>query len=250
MDVKTAGRTLELFELFASTREPMTLSEIARSMNLPQSSCFNLVRTLEARGYLYPVGGRKRVYPTRRLLDCAEAICRFDAIVPMVQPVLDELRDDTGETVILGTLQANQTVYLAAAEGRHTIRYISRAGELKPLYSSAIGKALLASKTLTEREQLIKRLEFTRVTDRTIVTSADLRKDIEGAVAQGYAKTVGENVADVAAVACWIVLGGQSYAIAVAGPTSRIEPRIADFAELIQTQINTLREAQQETLTQ
>ena len=74
MDVKTAGRTVELFEAFARIRTPLTLSEIARELRAPQSSCFNLIRALEGRGFLYSVGGNKRLYPTRKLFDLADAI--------------------------------------------------------------------------------------------------------------------------------------------------------------------------------
>ena len=46
MDVKTAGRTAELFEAFAQARQPLTLSELARALGALQSSIFNLLRVL------------------------------------------------------------------------------------------------------------------------------------------------------------------------------------------------------------
>src|SRR3546814_18210731 len=78
MDVKTAGRTVDLFELFAKSKAPLTLSAIARGLSAPQSSCFNLVRALEARGFLYSIGGNKRLYPTRKLFDIAQAIAESE----------------------------------------------------------------------------------------------------------------------------------------------------------------------------
>ena len=56
--VKTADRTLEVFELFAQERQPLSLSDIARLLQIPISSCHDLVRTLQARGYLYELGPR------------------------------------------------------------------------------------------------------------------------------------------------------------------------------------------------
>ena len=58
MNVKTAGRTLDLFEAFARERKPLSLSQLARAIGAPVSSCFGIVRTLEARGYLYEVKAR------------------------------------------------------------------------------------------------------------------------------------------------------------------------------------------------
>jgi len=48
MDVKTAGRLLDLFETFAKAQALLSLSELARALSAPPSSCFNLVRALQA----------------------------------------------------------------------------------------------------------------------------------------------------------------------------------------------------------
>ncbi|MBI1985503.1 MAG: helix-turn-helix domain-containing protein, partial [Rhodospirillales bacterium] len=109
--VRTAVRTLEAFEAFGRSQRPLTLSELARAIGVPVSSCHGLVATLRNRGYVYSVGNKRRVYPTRRLLDVAEAIVRNDPLLEFVEPMLTRLRDDTGETVILGTREGDGVVY-------------------------------------------------------------------------------------------------------------------------------------------
>jgi DNA-binding IclR family transcriptional regulator len=224
MDVKSAGRTVDLFEIFAAAKRPLTLSELSRALNAPQSSCFNLVRALEARGYLYSVGGNKRLYPTRKLLDCAMAIQGFDPIVPRIQPFLDEIRNASGETVILGTWHGDQVIYLAVSEGLQTIRYISRPGELKPIHASAIGKALLLALPAEKRAELVAHIEFKQITDATIVSPRQLLEEVAMASVCGYTKTLGEGVADVSAVAGPVQVDGVQYAIAIAGPSGRVSP--------------------------
>lgn len=240
MDVKTAGRTVDLFEVFAKVQTPQTLSEIARALDAPQSSCFNLVRALEARGYLYSVGGKKRIYPTRKLFDVASAIANFDPIIPRIQPMLEELRNTTQETVILGTQQGTRVVYLAVVEGTHTIRYISTAGELKPMHSSAIGKALLAFLPAKQREKLVGRLPKAQVTPSTITTDEALLEELEAASERGYAVTRGENVVDVVAVAVPFSLEGIDYAIAVAGPIGRMDGHESRYAADIRNIVDKL----------
>ena len=230
MDVKTAGRTVDLFDLFASTQVPLTLSEIALALNAPQSSCFNLVRAMEARGYLFSAGGKKRLYPTRKLLDIATAISNYDPIVPRMQPLLEQLRDETEETTILGTQQGLRVIYLAVAEGKRTIRYISRAGELKPMHSSAIGKALLTMIPAAEREKLIKRLPKPSITEATITSNEALLSEIAKAEARGFAVTSGENVVDVMAIAVPFKFEGVPYAIAIAGPVGRFDTHFDQYA--------------------
>lgn len=230
MDVKTAGRTVELFEIFAKNKRPMTMSEVARAMDVPQSSCYNLMRALEARGFLYPVGGNKRVYPTRKLSEIADAISGYDPVTVRMEPVMREIRDTVHETVILGTLTGKQIIYLAVTEGDQTIRYISRPGELKPVHSSAIGKAMLMTMDPPSREKFVSKIGFEKFTDRTIDSAAHLLSEINLSETRGFSQTVGENVVDVMAVAAPIHLDAVPYAVAVAGPVGRVQPIATEIA--------------------
>lgn len=222
-NVKTAVRTLEAFEAFGRAQKPLTLSELARAIRAPVSSCHGLVTTLRNRGYVYSVGANRQVYPTRRILDVAEAIVRNDPLLETAAPVLARLRDDTGETVILGGLEPDAVVYLEVIEGLHTIRYTAKPGELKPLHSSAIGKAMLASLGAEELTKILSRLSLGRITDATITTEKALRSDLEEGRGRGLFVTRGENVADVMGMAVPTTLAGQPLAVALAGPIGRME---------------------------
>src|SRR5215470_17318807 len=186
MDVKTAGRTLDLFEAFAKAQTPLSLSELARALNAPPSSCFNLIRALQARGYLYSVQPRRQLYPTRRLFDVAQAIVVGEPWMARIEPVLVQLRDQTRETVILGKRQGDQVVYLNVIEGPQSIRYSSQAGALKPLHSSAIGKALLGGLDPVALTELLQQLPLPRVTEGTITDRSALLADIERGRRRGY----------------------------------------------------------------
>jgi IclR family transcriptional regulator, acetate operon repressor len=226
MDVKTAGRTLELFELFAREGRPLSLTDIAKSLSAPVSSSFNLVRALEGRGYLYGAGGRRRVYPTRKIYEISKSIAAAEPWIEKLEPLLHALRNATRETVILGKMLDEQAIYLAVVEGPQSIRYSANSGDLKPLHSSAIGKALLTFLEATEREKKIGRLSMDRRTSSTITDRAKLMEDLRVSAERGFTITRGENVQDVMAIAIAVALGGQPYAIAVAGPMTRMEPCI------------------------
>ena len=78
--MKSASRTFDLFETFARMQAPITLSDLARQMKMPVSTCFNLVRTFEARGFLYSLGSRRGLYPTKRMLQLVTTIAQHDPI--------------------------------------------------------------------------------------------------------------------------------------------------------------------------
>src|SRR5262249_58556327 len=68
--VKSADRTLDVFELLAAEPHGLTVSEISERLGLARSSTHGLVRTLHSRGYLTENGGRRfhlraRVIPLR-----------------------------------------------------------------------------------------------------------------------------------------------------------------------------------------
>ena len=226
MDVKTAARTLEIFEVFAREQEPLSLAMLARALDAPPSSCLYILRTLMRLGYVYGGGARRAFYPTRKLLDVASAIVANDSLLERLTPALTALRDETRETIILGKMQAERVVYLLVCEGSQTIRYAARAGDLKPLYSSAIGKALLADLAAGEADKVLKRLTLDRVTANTMTDLVGLKADLRATAQRGYSVSRGENVSDVMAIAKTIAVDGDTYAIGIAGPLERIQAGI------------------------
>ncbi|HBK07385.1 MAG TPA: IclR family transcriptional regulator [Acetobacteraceae bacterium] len=231
--VKTAVRTLDVFEVFAAVKGPLTLTELAARLGSPVSSCHALVRTLQLRGYVYILDERKRVYPTKRLLMMAQQIAQNDPVLERIGPVLATLQADTGETVILGKRQGNAVTYLEVMESRQTIRYAANPGDVKPLHSSAIGKAMLGVLTDTELARLVRKLSLPAITESTIKDANDLIRDIQQGRARDFFVTRGENVPDVMAIAIVRTVGEEPYGVAVAGPMARIEARsTAIFAAL------------------
>lgn len=219
--VPAAARTLDLLEAFRTARRPLSLSALARLAGIPVSTCHGLLRTLERRGFLY-YPSQNETYPTRRLYDLARDIDAHDPIGERLAPLLARLRDDTGETVILGLRDDDAVLYLRVLEGPQVIRYTARAGERKPLHSSSIGKALLGSMPEAALNAWLAGRTLPRITDRTITSAAKLKRDLAAARARGTYVTSGENVADVMAIAAPLSIGSAALGVAVAGPLHRM----------------------------
>jgi DNA-binding IclR family transcriptional regulator len=220
--LKSADRTLDLFEAFARAQRPLTLSELAREIDVAPSSCFALVKTLRARGYVYGAGERRTLYPTRRMLQQANAIAACEPHVARMLPIMTALRDETGETIILGRREQDAVMYLHVCESRQTVRYSAQAGDLKPLHASAIGKVVLAALPKAERHAILQTLPKPRVTPNTLCSAADLASDLAAGERRGFQLTRGENVADVMAVAMPVVIGGDLFGLCVAAPMHRM----------------------------
>jgi len=238
--VKTAARTLQVFEAFAESRQPLTLSELARRIDMPVSSSHALLRTLQNLGYVYVLEQRKWVYPTKRLLQIAQAIAIHDPLLETLAPMLAQLRDALGETVILGKRQGQTVVYLEVIEGTHTVRYAARPGDTKPLHSSAIGKAMLGELSDERLEALLKRLSLPAVTANTITDSATLLAEINAARARGWYLTRGENVDEVMAIAIGREVCGEVVGLAIAGPAGRMSRELERYAQALRAHADRL----------
>ena len=222
-------RALGIFNAVSMNRRPMTLSEIASATQMPVSTCHGVIKALEADGYLSELSGRA-VYPTRKLWQLAETIRLHDPITEQFIPHLRQLRDETNETIILGTRQGDRVQYLSIFESTQAIRYSAQVGEYKPLHSSAIGKVVLASLSPDERRNVLKRISLTKVTGNTLTTQRRLLDDVAAGISQGYQVTRGENVNDVMALAAPLKLENTVLGVAIAGPIQRIanaEQRLA-----------------------
>ena len=220
--VTAVQRVLRIFEAFATQQTPLSLTVLAEATNTPKSTCHAIVNTLVMEGYLYTLRSPRTMYPTKRIWEVSQRINATDPIAQRLLPLLEQVRDQTKETVILGKRQGDIVLYLQIVESRNAIRYIAHPGDFKPLHSSAIGKALLSALSENELRAVLKRLVLKRATPNTITTVAALKRDLDDARARGYSMTSGENVADVSAVAMPLNLGIESFALAVAGPTHRI----------------------------
>ncbi|RWU21092.1 IclR family transcriptional regulator [Pseudomonas alkylphenolica] len=223
MDVKTAARVFEVINLFAEVRQPMTYSEIARRTEIPLSSCHALLQTMVAKGFLYAPGVKAGYYPTQRLLHVARDICSQDPLALVFQPLLAGLRDATGETAALATLAGNRVVYLEVVESRQKIRYSDEPGGFMYVHVSAAGKALLGALSVKARRRLLDSCEpLPLSTDGSATERNALEQEIEQGLEDGWHRSTGENVEDVAAVARGFLINGEPFALVIAGPKARL----------------------------
>jgi DNA-binding IclR family transcriptional regulator len=191
--VKSAAYAVEVLEFLSSRQnKPARLREISEALQIPKSSLYALLRTLAHRGWvrrdetgtLYGVG--------IRALMAGMSYLDSDPYLRLVQPWLDELKEQLDETVHFGRLDGNDVIYLATRESSQYLRVINRVGRRLPASATSLGKALLA-----ERDE-VGRLEhmgtpLPRLTAKTITDPEVLRKDLDDTFERGYAIDVEEN---------------------------------------------------------
>lgn len=232
--VKSAIRTLSLFAVFADAGRALSLGEVAERMEAPKSSCYELLQTLVHLGYIIALDGGRHYYPSRRLYELAEQINRFNPIKEKIETQLKQLRDRTGETVIIGRLQGNNVVYTEVFDGTHTIRFTARSGDLGALHASALGKALLSTLEPAALESLLDELAFEIFNERTLPDKEALHTNLAEGRESGIFTAIGEHSTDVMALAAPVKIQGYQLAISVAGPLSRVQENVDRYVTALQ----------------
>lgn len=218
---RTASRVTTILEIVAANPAGVRLSELAAQLDAPKPSVFGLAKGLVATGYLLEDEGSYRLGPA---LDTLIAPARPD-LTELTRPVLQSLRNQFNETVMLGTRVGTSLVYVATAESDQPIKYTAPLRHRRPLYPPSAGKVLLAFWSEHRRDAYLQSL-FTDAED-----VARAQHDLDTVRREGVSFNRGETLPDVSAAARPLMVGDRVVAaIAVAGPTSRIAPQLDDIS--------------------
>jgi DNA-binding IclR family transcriptional regulator len=237
---KIVKRTLDFIELFAEHRRPLSLSDISKLLDIPVSSCHDVLQSLQERGYIYELGPRAGFYPTLRLQQMAAAIAEHDPVILRAELKLRALRDRFDESVSLAKVTNEQATYLLVFEPTHSLRFIVHVGEInRSLYATSAGKALLGTLPPERREAVIAGLTLTPLTDRTVRSKAELRREVEASIRRGWYLNREESVPTATTVSAHFVWNRAVFIVTVAGPTFRMEP---ELDEVVQALLDTCRE--------
>ncbi|MCY1284847.1 Pectin degradation repressor protein KdgR [compost metagenome] len=226
--IPAASRAMAVFEVFAREKRDLSNSEIAKLLAVADSSCSDLLHTLQSLGYLMRTARTRRFYPTGRLFETARQIAENDPMSRIAREAVHRLADATNESAFFGLLEPQAVRVAAVAQSRQPLRYILDVGERVALHASALGKAMLGLLPEDEARSRLDAIKRTAVTPNTVVALDQLMTQLARCREQGWYEAIDEGAAGVTALAVSARLGERPVAISVAGPTERIE-RQRDF---------------------
>lgn len=221
--VPALDRALTILELLAQHPDGMRMREIAEKLDLPANSVFRITGTLEERGYLMRHGEDMRYRLTRKLLSLGYAAVGEDKLIEHSLDVMQLLRDETQETVLVGVRADLQGVVLEQVAATQPVKFLVDPGTHFPLHTAAPGKVFVAFLPPAEREALIKRMKFARYNERTLDSRAKFEAEVENVLAAGYALDRAEQIEGLHCVGAPI-FNHRGYPIAaiwVTGPSFR-----------------------------
>jgi DNA-binding IclR family transcriptional regulator len=228
-------------QFLAGRPEGGTLSAIARAAEAPKSSVIGLLAGMVTSGHL--TRDDSAVYRLGpNMFSLAAQVIGSMRLPILLMPVLDRLMRETGETALAGYLapDADVLVYVAKVESTNPVRYTVPVGEHRELYSTAMGKLLLAYMDVPRRRAYLDSHELHAYTQRTITSPARMQKELQHIREQGLSETLDERVVGASALAAPVIGrdGHLLIGLGIAGPTERMRAGRAEHARTL------MREAQ------
>jgi DNA-binding IclR family transcriptional regulator len=194
--VRTAVRIVEA----VGRRGPVGVSELARDLDVPKSTVQRTLATLAEVGWLRK-DAESRWSVTLRCANVGRTIVNERAVREAGRPVLEELRDATGETSRWFLVDGVDFALVDTAESIHAVRPVET--ELPgpiPLHATAVGKAVMARWTASEvANGAIPPL--VAMTEHTITSTRRLRADLDETRRRGWGQVDEELYLDVGGVA-------------------------------------------------
>jgi len=126
--------------LYACEQGPATLNDLAARAALPRATAHRLAVALEGHGMLRRDDGRFALGPALARLGAIAGSA--PSLVVAARPVLEELRDATGESVQLYVRRGDERLCVLALESPHSLRTIVPVGAVLPLDRGSAGRAL------------------------------------------------------------------------------------------------------------
>lgn len=212
---------------------PASFKEIKNAIEIPHSTCFNILSTLVTRGLLEVRSGM--YYLGLGLIQLGlSAYSRID-LREIALPVMHELIDKHNETSYLSVTdkQTYEAVVIERVDGGNTLSIAIQIGERVPLYASGTGKALLSGLSDAELENFFRVVERKKFTPMTIITEEGIREYIQEIRKNGYALSLSDHDEGVCSISSPIRDGKNEVvaAISIAGPEMRLVNKLGTLAE-------------------
>lgn len=194
-------RGLRVLEILGAAEAPMSLSDIARAMELSRSSAFRLVYTLRQMEFIREAEQANTFTLGARVLNLGFAYLNQQPITAIARPILAHLRDETGVSAHLCVLEGDDVLYLVSHQARSGYVSNMRTGTRTQAYASAIGWCLLGDLDGPALDTFAEGQNWHRFTEHTPMDTAGLAarvaqtRDAGYIVSRGFREPGGSSVA-------------------------------------------------------
>ena len=216
---QSLGKALQIFEVLAQQAAPMRLQELARELNMPDSTLLRFLNTMIDYGYVAREPDTSRYGLTLKL-------AQLGSRVQSNYPYLEEVSRKLQEPVSLCVEQNGSVVYIDTVDGPdHMLRTLQRIGKVAPMHSTGAGKVLLQNYSTNSLEEYVATRGLPAFTEKTITRAEVFYNELEEVKQRGYAYDNEECEVGVRCIAFPIKdFSGKNIAtVSISAPVTRLD---------------------------
>ena len=239
---RSASRVMDILDLFLSTDDGLTLTEIAGRLGVPKSTAHGLLRTMLARGYLSWDPRTKAYMIGLRLIGLARSASILKPVQSRARAHLERLALELQESALLIAYESKTVVCVDKVDSPRPIRYSVSIGERWPLYCTTAGRLFLARLSDDEVRELLANERFERYTKETPASIDEVLAGLPGPRRDGFAINREEIVPEVTGCGAPVYGydGALLAALSVVGPTERVTPLIDEISRALVAEASAL----------
>lgn len=218
-----------IMDVLFMSEDDLSLDEISSKAHIPKPTTFKILNTLDYIDFVRKNNDDKKYSLGTQMIGYGNKAMDSFNIVSIAEPYLEDLGKVTNETVNLGIEENSKIVLLKKIDSPQTVNLNSKVGGTLELYSSSMGKAILATKSDEELDRYFSKVELKPLTENTITSISELKRQLKQVRKDGYAVDHQENQDEVVCVGTAIQKYGKVFgAISVSTPKYRLDDLLFD----------------------
>ena len=217
--IQVITRAAKILRTLREHPKGLSLSQISKEVDLARSTVQRIVSALEQENLVTAASANSGFRLGPEIARLAGAV--HSDLKEELRPFLIQLSNMINETVDLSVLDNGKVLFVDQIIAAHPLQATSQPGASFPLHCTANGKAILASLSKTEIENLLPE-QLRSYTDKTITNRDDLLKELDMVRREGVAFSREEHIEGICAVGAVVVdrLGNRS-AVSIPLPSIR-----------------------------
>lgn len=213
--VPSLERAIRVLDLLAHEQEGLSLAELTRRTEIPKSTLFRILNTLQSRKCVYLSEETKKYRLGLKLWELGSAYIEQSDLDSVAVTYMRKLVEACEESVFLGVLDGSEVVYVRRLEGPHTVAVIRKLGHRTPVYCTATGEAMLAFMEEEEQNRILESIELKAHTSKTVTDRAELERRLARVREEGVAVVDGEYNPKLLCVSAPVLKGGGQVQAAI-----------------------------------
>ena len=226
-NVQSVERAFAILEVVAAHSDGIGVTEVAKKVDLPKSTAFRLLSTLEDLDAVERLDDEDQdgFRLGSKIIELVSKAPFTQHLVTVARPYLLELAELTGESVGLGTPDGDQVHFVDHVQSQHLVQVSDWTDTRMPLHATASGKLFLASWSEKALNRYLKR-PLNRFTSDTTTDPDQLRRELDQIRSQGYVIISNEYEDGLVSMAAPVIGEGNKPvgAVGVYGPAYRFPP--------------------------